>query len=84
MAQNEMRAMRGMPQCVRLNEWLGLSFWKHGEDMCCDRFAMKFEAILCQTLVRGPRLVRYCKAWQVPGGDDDLDARLLQFLECEL
>ena len=23
MAQNEMRAMRGMPQCVRLNEGLG-------------------------------------------------------------
>ena len=25
MAQNEMRAMRGMPQCVRLNEGLGVT-----------------------------------------------------------
>ena len=26
MAQNEMTAMRGMPQCVRLNEGLGVPF----------------------------------------------------------
>ena len=29
MAQNEMRAMRGMPQCVRLNEGLGRTPTNH-------------------------------------------------------
>ena len=39
MAQNEMRAMRGLPQSVRLSEWLGLSLRCVG--MCICDFTSK-------------------------------------------
>lgn len=40
MDQNEMRAMRGMPQSVRLSEWLGSAAW----------FVKDFRRFICWAL----------------------------------